>query len=87
MLSSKYKFSDFVLNLCERNLCKNGEPLKLNNRTFQILCLFVENAEKLVTKDEFFKSIWKDMNVKENNFSLLQSQRSQSYTKGKNNES
>lgn len=70
MLSPRYKFADFVLDSRERTLCKGGETLKLKNRTFQVLRMFVENAGKLITKEEFFESIWENSFVEENNLSV-----------------
>lgn len=70
MFSSRYKFADFVLDSRERTLCKGGETLKLKNRTFQVLRMFVENAGKLITKKEFFESIWENSFVEENNLSV-----------------
>lgn len=70
MIPSRYNFSGFVLDTRERTLCKNGETLKLKNRTFQILRMLIENAGKLITKDEFFERIWQDSFVEENNLTV-----------------
>ena len=74
MLLTKYKFADFVLDVREETLCKNGEPLKIKSRTFQVLDLLLENAGKIVGKEEFFEQIWQGAFVEDNNLTVAVAQ-------------
>ena len=65
-----YKFTDFTLDVREQTLFKNGEPLKIKNRNFQVLRLLVENAGNVVTKQEFFEQIWQGAFVEDNNLTV-----------------
>ena len=70
MSSTQYKFSDFVLDVREETLSKNGEPLKIPSRAFQVLQLLVENAGNIVTKEDFFARIWQGAFVEDNNLTV-----------------
>ena len=71
---SQYKFSGFVLDARERTIRKDGEAVKLKNRAFEVLLVLVENAGKIVTKEDFFESIWQDSFVEENNLTVAVAQ-------------
>ncbi len=74
MISPRYKFADFVLDVREETLSKNGESLNLRSRTFQILQCLVENAGKIVTKEEFFERVWQGAAVEDNNLTVAVAQ-------------
>ncbi|HNG96531.1 MAG TPA: winged helix-turn-helix domain-containing protein, partial [Acidobacteriota bacterium] len=70
-----YKFGDFRLEVAERRLFRNGEPVLLTPKAFDVLVILVRNDGKLVTKQELLNQVWPNMVVEEanlaNNISLL----------------
>ena len=60
-----YKFGDFLLNLCERSLSKDGEPVGLTPKAFDTLVVLVTRSGHLVEKDELLKEVWPDTFVEE----------------------
>jgi TolB-like protein/DNA-binding winged helix-turn-helix (wHTH) protein/Flp pilus assembly protein TadD len=60
-----YEFGTFRLDPAERILLREGQPVALTPKVFDTLVLLVENAGRLVTKDEFMKQVWADAFVEE----------------------
>ncbi len=74
MLPTQYNFTEFVLDVREKTLCRRGKSLKLKSRNFQVLQFLVENAGKIVTKEEFFQKIWNGAFIEENNLTVAVAQ-------------
>jgi len=55
---SIFRFGAFEMDLNAWELRKNGIRLKLQGQAFQILAALVENAQKVVTRDELRRRIW-----------------------------
>ncbi|MCZ2391146.1 MAG: winged helix-turn-helix domain-containing protein [Acidobacteria bacterium] len=66
-MSDEFIFGEFRLDAGEECLYKAGEEVSLSRRTVQVLHLLVKNSGKIVTKQEFFDSIWADSFVEEGN--------------------
>src|SRR5690606_23709710 len=49
---------DFELDTLKIELRKGGAPVALEPQVFALLCLLVENADRLVAKDEIIEKIW-----------------------------
>ena len=62
-----YEFGPFRLNVKERLLMKDGAPVALTPRTFDVLAVLVREHGKLVTKEEFLSEVWPDSFVEETN--------------------
>lgn len=62
-----YRFGAFELQPTQRRLLANGQATLLAARTFDVLQLLVENAGRLVTKDEILARVWHGLVVEENN--------------------
>ncbi|MES2825452.1 MAG: response regulator [Pseudomonadota bacterium] len=62
-----FHFGVFELQPMERRLLKNGIVIELGPRAFSLLLLFVENADRLLTKEQIFHQLWKNVVVEENN--------------------
>ena len=62
-----YRFGPFRLDVAERRLLRNGEPIPLRLKVFDTLRVLIENAGRLVTKEELLQAIWPDTAVEENN--------------------
>ena len=64
--SSKiYEFGDWRLDSTEHLLLHNGSPVSLSPKLFDTLLVLVENAGRLVTKEEFMKRVWPDSFVED----------------------
>src|SRR5579864_1107777 len=70
-----YEFGDWRLDPDEHLLLRQGNPVPLTPKVFQTLVILVENAGRLVPKDEFMRRLWPDAFVEEaalaQNISLL----------------
>jgi DNA-binding winged helix-turn-helix (wHTH) protein/tetratricopeptide (TPR) repeat protein len=60
-----YDFGGFTLNAAERLLLKNGEPVALEPKTFELLLTLIRNAGRLVTKRELLDLVWPESFVEE----------------------
>jgi pimeloyl-ACP methyl ester carboxylesterase len=71
---SKYLFGNYVLDVDERRLLRDGDEIRLRSKLFDTLCVLVGNAGKLVRKDAFMESVWPDSVVEDNNLDYCISQ-------------
>jgi pimeloyl-ACP methyl ester carboxylesterase/DNA-binding winged helix-turn-helix (wHTH) protein len=62
-----YQFGPFQLDSAEHRLLREGVEVDLQLKAFEILCLLVENAGRLMKKEELLARIWPDTIVEENN--------------------
>jgi DNA-binding winged helix-turn-helix (wHTH) protein len=60
-----YRFGAFELQLEGRRLLKDGAPISLRPRAFDLLAALVERAGQLVTKDELLARVWPRVVVEE----------------------
>lgn len=60
-----YEFGDFRLDPDERLLIRAGQPIALAPKAFDTLVLLVENAGRLIPKDEFIQHLWPGTFVEE----------------------
>jgi Tol biopolymer transport system component/DNA-binding winged helix-turn-helix (wHTH) protein len=67
MLQSKCEFGRCTLDLAEHRLFRDGRPVALTPRVFELLRVLVENAGHLVEKERLFKEVWNDAVVEEAN--------------------
>lgn len=65
--SPVYEFGPFRLDVRERRLLCDGQPVPLTTKVFDTLRVLVEHAGRLLTKDELMRCIWPDSVVEENN--------------------
>lgn len=56
--SGIYRFGAFVLDTAERQLSRDGEPIRLNARYFDALVLLARHPGQLIPKDRFFAEVW-----------------------------
>ncbi len=64
---AKYAFGPFLLEVDERRLLRGTEEIRLRGKLFDTLRVLVENAGKLVRKEDLMQAIWPDTIVEENN--------------------
>ena len=62
-----YRFGPFHLDVRERRLSRGDEVIPLRLKVFDTLLLLVENAGRLVTKQELLDTVWPETTVEENN--------------------
>ncbi len=58
-------FGPFQLDLANRLLLHDGQPLKVRPKTFAVLVLLVERAGQIVSRDEIFNGVWSDISVQD----------------------
>src|SRR6266403_6241457 len=61
----RYRFGAFELQPDKRRLLKDGAPISLRPRAFDLLAALVDRAGHLVTKDELLDRVWPRMVVEE----------------------
>jgi TolB-like protein/Flp pilus assembly protein TadD len=71
------RFGPFVLDVPDRSLKRDGVPVPLTPKLFDLLIALVRNPGRLVEKDALLHSVWPDVAVEEGNltkgiFSLRQ---------------
>ena len=62
-----YRFGPFQLDTRERRLSRGSDVIPLRLKVFDTLRVLVENAGRLVTKQELLDTIWPETTVEENN--------------------
>src|SRR5688572_24057268 len=63
------QFGPFSLDRMERVLRREGQPVPLRPKDFEMLLVLVENSGRIVEKDELLKQVWPDAFVEEGNLS------------------
>jgi DNA-binding winged helix-turn-helix (wHTH) protein/TolB-like protein len=62
-----YEFGPFQLETTERRLLRDGQPVALTAKVFDILLLLVQNHGHLLEKKELMQAVWPDSFVEEGN--------------------
>ncbi len=62
-----YEFGPFRLDLTEHKLLRNGTPVALTPKAFDVLVWLIERGGHLVRKEELMQEIWADSFVEEAN--------------------
>src|SRR5215468_9224226 len=61
------EFGPFTLDTHERVLRREGRPVPLTPKTFDILLVLVQNSGRVLTKQEIIERVWPDTIVDESN--------------------
>jgi DNA-binding winged helix-turn-helix (wHTH) protein/Tfp pilus assembly protein PilF len=64
-----YEFGPFRIDAQREVVLRDGEPVPLTPKTFQILLVLLRNNQEVVTKDDLMKAVWPDTCVEEANLS------------------
>lgn len=67
MTMASFTFGPYSLDARERRLRRGDEDLRLRGKVFDTLCVLVDNAGRLVRKDELLETVWADATVEANN--------------------
>jgi DNA-binding winged helix-turn-helix (wHTH) protein/Tol biopolymer transport system component len=62
-----YEFGPFRLDVAQRLLLRDQQPVPLQPKAFDTLLVLVRNSEKVVLKDELLNAVWADTFVEESN--------------------
>lgn len=62
-----YEFGPFRLDAEREILLRDGKPISLTRKTFQILLVLVQRQNEVVSKDDLMKAVWPDTFVEEGN--------------------
>lgn len=65
-----YYFGSFSFNGAEQQLLRNGEPVRLAPKAFDVLRVLIHNQGSLVTKERLLEEVWPDAFVEEANLSV-----------------
>jgi serine/threonine protein kinase/TolB-like protein len=65
-----YEFGPFRLDVAERQLLREGKVIELKPKVFDLLVVLVENAGRLLEKEELLNRLWPDSFVEEVNLSV-----------------
>jgi class 3 adenylate cyclase/tetratricopeptide (TPR) repeat protein len=63
IMPRSFRFEGFTLDLGRGCLRRGDHPIDLRPKSFAVLHYLVENAERLVSKDELFKAVWPNVFV------------------------
>lgn len=62
-----YEFGPFRLDPQQQRLCRDGEPVALTPKTFQLLVVLLRHGGRIVTKDALMQAVWPNTFVEETN--------------------
>lgn len=65
-----YRFSEFSLDIEQRELRRGDQALALRSRAFDLLTVLVANAGELMSKDALLEQAWPGVIVEENNLQV-----------------
>lgn len=69
MSNEPVSFPPFLLDLGSSRLLRDGKPVHLRPRTWDVLCYLARRPGRLVTKDELLSAVWSDAVVSEGTLS------------------
>ena len=62
-----YRFDEFELDPSRRSFVRNGTPVLISPKAFEVLAYLVSNPGRVVIKEELLKAVWPDSFVEESN--------------------
>jgi TolB-like protein/DNA-binding winged helix-turn-helix (wHTH) protein/Flp pilus assembly protein TadD len=62
-----YRFDEFTLDPPKRAFARNGTPVTISPKAFEVLTYLVANPGRVVTKEELLSAVWPDSFVEESN--------------------
>jgi DNA-binding winged helix-turn-helix (wHTH) protein/tetratricopeptide (TPR) repeat protein len=65
-----YEFGPFHLDAARRRLLRDGRPVRLTAKTFDVLLLLVRNVGEVVGKETFMRAVWPDSFVEDSNLTV-----------------
>ncbi|MBV9925248.1 MAG: winged helix-turn-helix domain-containing protein [Acidobacteria bacterium] len=71
--TTTYEFGPFRLEVEGRRLLRDGAPVHLTSKLFDILLMLLGNAGEVVRKEDLLREVWADSFVEENNLTVSMS--------------
>src|SRR5438046_7318671 len=65
-----YTFDDFVVDTVRRLLLRDGQPIALPPKAFDLLVALIDAAGEATTKDELLERVWPNQSVEEGNLTV-----------------
>lgn len=65
-----FSFAEFEVDAAKRRLARNGSPVALNPKAFELLLVLIENRGQIVRKEELLETVWANQFVEENNLTV-----------------
>ncbi|MDP2332451.1 MAG: winged helix-turn-helix domain-containing protein [Reyranella sp.] len=65
-----YGFGPFVLDMRERRLLRDGQPLPVAGKSLEVLGLLAEAGGRLVERETFTAQLWPDVTVEDRNLTV-----------------
>jgi len=62
-----YRFDDFLLDAEEGVLYREGDPVQLTRKVFDLLLLLVRSGGRVLNHDEIINTLWSDTSVEQGN--------------------
>jgi len=72
-MSEFYEFDSFRMDAVRRVLLREGKPIPMSNKSFDLLLILVRERERILDKEELLDRIWPDTTVEENNLTVAMS--------------
>ena len=69
-MAQRYQFGPFLLDERERRLTRDGQVVRLQPKSFEVLLFLLEHAGHLVEKNEVLDAVWRDTIVTENSLTV-----------------
>jgi len=66
-VDSRRQFGPFVIDVSERLLLRDGQPVPLTPKAFDVLAALIERPGRLISKEELLQNVWPDAFVEESN--------------------
>ena len=54
------QFGDYTLDLTERHLLRDGRPVALTPKAFDLLVILTARPGRVITKEELLRDVWPD---------------------------
>src|SRR5580704_9957969 len=84
---NEVRFGQFRLDLRQRKLTRDGEPVQLGSRALDILCVLASADGAVVSKDDLMARVWSGVVVEENNIQVHVSALRKALEEGKSGQS
>jgi len=68
-----YAFDKFQIDVQKRLLLRDGQPVQLTSKAFDLLLALIESGGREITKDELMEKIWHDQIVEDANLTVTMS--------------
>src|SRR5262249_14083568 len=62
-----YQFGPYTLDSRRRTLSRQGSPVSVTPKAFDLLLYFLQNPDRVISKDELLKALWAYSFVEEGN--------------------